>query len=315
MGLEVAHPSALAVEVFPAADPLRALADLPGAFVLRSSLPDTDASPRRARWTLFGADPFASFRAGDTSVAVQTFRAIAASAPANDAARELGVPFAGGAVGYWAYDYGRRLERLPTIARDDLGLPDFVMSLYDVTGAHDHDSGRTWLFSTGLPAGGRAIAQRRASERLNLFRARLESPPRVAPPRPPARVPRTARSTFTADGYRRAVEDVREAIRRGDIFQANLSQRWHLPLPDAHTHARGVRRRAARRTRPRHSRPRCAWAITRCCPRARSCSCAAAARASRRARSRARVPAARRPRKTLGLQRSCKQAQKTAPRT
>src|SRR5216684_2184169 len=101
MGLELTHPRALAAEVFPAADPLRALADLPGAFVLRSSLPDPGAPSRRARWTLFGADPFASFRAGDTRVATESYRAVAASAPANDAARELGVPFAGGAVGYW----------------------------------------------------------------------------------------------------------------------------------------------------------------------------------------------------------------------
>jgi para-aminobenzoate synthetase component 1 len=235
MGLELTHPSAHAVEVFPAADPFRALADLPGAFVLRSSLPDTGAVPRRARWTLFGADPFASFRAGDTSAALETFRTVAADVPANIAARELGVPFAGGAVGYWAYDYGRRLERLPEQARDDLGLPDCVLGLYDVTGAHDHDSGRTWLFSSGLPAD---TAQRgaRAGERLNAFRARLETPPRNPLPRPPARAPRTARSTFTADGYRRAVDDVREAIRRGDIFQANLSQRWRLPLPQAHDH-------------------------------------------------------------------------------
>ncbi len=235
MGLELTHPPALAVEVFPAADPLRALADLPGAFVLRSSLPDTGAASRRARWTLFGADPFASFRAGDTPVAMETFRAVAASAPANDVARELGVPFAGGAVGYWAYDYGRRLERLPATARDDLGLPDFVFSLYDVTGAHDHDSGRTWLFSSGLPADAEQRFER-ASVRLRMFRERLEAPPRFAPPRPPARAPRQAHSTFTADGYRRAVDAVREAIRRGDIFQANLSQRWRLPLPQAHGH-------------------------------------------------------------------------------
>jgi para-aminobenzoate synthetase component 1 len=235
MGLELAPHSALAVEVFPAADPFRTLADLPGAFVLRSSLPDTGAAPRRARWTLFGADPFASFRAGDTSVTLESFRTIAADAPANATAQELGVPFAGGAVGYWAYDYGRRLERLPERARDDLGLPDHVLGFYDVTGAHDHDSGRTWLFSSGLPAdAGRRGA--RAGERLNEFRARLESPPRIALPRPPAREPRTARSTFTADGYRRAVDEVRAAIRRGDIFQANLSQRWRLPLPQAHSH-------------------------------------------------------------------------------
>jgi para-aminobenzoate synthetase component 1 len=233
MGLDLLRPSALTVEVFPAGDPLRALADLPGAFVLRSSLPDTDATPRRARWTLFGADPFASLRAGDTSVALETYRSIAAGAPANAGARELGVPFAGGMVGYWAYDYGRRLERLPERARDDLGLPDCVLGLYDVTGAHDHDSGRTWLFSSGLPAD---AGQRgaRATERLEAFRARLESPPRVTLPDPLRRELRSARSTFTADGYRRAVDDVREAIRRGDIFQANLSQRWRLPLPRAH---------------------------------------------------------------------------------
>src|SRR5205814_7880952 len=115
------------------------------------------------------------------------------------------------------------------------GLPDFVLSLYDVTGAHDHDSGRTWLFSSGLPAGEGPRAAR-ARERLDRFRAQLESPAGSHPPAPPARVRRGAISTFTADDYRRAVEDVRAAIRRGEIFQANLSQRWRLPLAAAHTH-------------------------------------------------------------------------------
>jgi para-aminobenzoate synthetase component 1 len=48
---------------------------------------------------------------------------------------------------------------------------------------------------------------------------------------------RMATCTFTREGYVRAVEAVREAIARGDIFQANLSQRWSLPLPGAHVHA------------------------------------------------------------------------------
>jgi para-aminobenzoate synthetase component 1 len=235
MEFELTDPPSLAVEVFPPGDPLRALAGLPCAFVLRSSLTDSATTPRRARWTLFGADPFASFRAGDTPVAFDTFRVAAARARDAECAREIGAPFMGGAVGYWAYDYGRRLERLPQYARDDLGLPDFVLSLYDVTGAHDHDSGRTWLFSSGLPAPG-AERSVRARARLDAFRRRLESPPPEAP-EAPSRVRRAATSTFTPDGYRRAVDDVRSAIRRGDLFQANLSQRFTLPLPDAHTHA------------------------------------------------------------------------------
>ncbi len=235
MGRALSPFPALACEVFPAGDPLAALASLPSAFVLRSSLQDPGAAHRQARWMLFGAEPFASFRGGDTGIVHERFRELAARAGSLDAARVTGAPFVGGAVGYWAYDFGRRLERLPELARDDLALPDRVLGFYDVTGAHDHDTGRTWLFSSGLPAEGDERTER-ARARLERFRALLEVAAPLAPPAP-VLAARTAVSTFSAPAYRRAVEDVREAIRRGDIFQANLSQRWTLPLPDAHLHA------------------------------------------------------------------------------
>jgi hypothetical protein len=41
------------------------------------------------------------------------------------------------------------------------------------------------------------------------------------------------RSTFTGRGYLSAVQRVREYILAGDIFQANLSQRFEAPLPEA----------------------------------------------------------------------------------
>src|SRR5262245_8183718 len=220
-------------ELHPTSDPLAALSALPGAFVLRSSLLDPGSRFRQARWTLFGADPFATFRGGDHDVA-GAFRTLSAQVAVPEEARTAGVPFAGGAVGYWAYDHGRRIERLPSTARDDLRLPELVVGFYDVVGAHDHDSGRTWLFSSGLPADGDARVAR-ARERLEQFRRLLESPAPSALTKPP-HSPRVATSNFTADGYRRAVDDVRDAIRRGDIFQANLSQRWTLPLTDAHRH-------------------------------------------------------------------------------
>ena len=237
---------ALAVEVVPIADPLSLLAELPGAFALRSSLPDPDSPVRRARWSFFGADPFATWRAhgpgsDEPTAAMAAWRALSGDEHEPELARSLGVPFTGGAVGYWAYDYGRRLERVPARARDDLALPDFVLAFHDVVIARDEDTGRTYLFSSGLPApaGSRA---RRARERLDAFRARLETrvPPRASsrPLPPPApRAVRRATSTFTREGYVRAVEAVRDAIARGDIFQANLSQRWSLPLPGATAHA------------------------------------------------------------------------------
>ena len=217
--------------------PLRALAGLPHTFVLQSALPDAAAGGggQRARWTFFGADPFAVFRGGEAGDAIALWRRLAEGTPRGAPAGATGAPFVGGAVGYWAYDYGRRLERLPAIAADDLKLPDFVLGFYDVVGAYDHASRQTWLFSSGLPFEG-ADAVARARERLAQFRARLADPARAPAPLPAAGSP-VATSTFTPEAYRAAVERIRAHIRAGDIYQANLSQRWRVPLAGAHARA------------------------------------------------------------------------------
>jgi para-aminobenzoate synthetase component 1 len=202
---------------------LRALGRLSYPFLL-----DFDSPGAGARWSFFGADPFAVYRGHRYEEAAAAWRRIARRFPAG--AECYASPFTGGMVGYWAYDFGRRLERIPSVARDDLGLPDFVLGLYDVVGAFDHAARRGFLFSTGLPLEGEA-ARTRARSRLDDFARRLESaePAPAAEPGPGA----LAVSTFSPDAYPRAVEMVKEHIRRGDIFQANLSQRWTVELPRA----------------------------------------------------------------------------------
>ena len=214
------------VSVTDPAAALRALASLPYPFLLHSSLHGGEA-----RWSFFGADPFAVFRGERYEEAVAAWRGIARRVPPA-AESPATVPFTGGMVGYWAYDFGRRLERIPSVARDDLGLPDFVLGLYDVVGAFDHRSGGALLISSGLPEGGEA-GRERARERLDGFARRLEAATSATmAEQAPARGPgAAARSTFTPDGYRAAIERVKDHIRRGDIFQANLSQRWTVELP------------------------------------------------------------------------------------
>ena len=51
-----------------------------------------------------------------------------------------------------------------------------------------------------------------------------------------------AHSTFSRDGYQSAIKSVQEHIRRGDIFQANLSQRWSLALDPATSDAGTIAR-------------------------------------------------------------------------
>ena len=161
-------------------------------------------------------------------------------------------PFQGGLAGYIGYDWGAVLERLPSPRYDDLDIPDVMLGFYDWVIAWDHLQGSAWLISTGLPKTGQAQA-RWARERAALVRSRLDRPPTsalteqrdrsgsahpsspVAPIYPVDGVPSAGaiglRSTFTHRGYLDAVARVREYIIAGDIFQANLSQRFQSPLP------------------------------------------------------------------------------------
>ncbi len=158
-------------------------------------------------------------------------------------------PFQGGLAGYLAYDFGGVLERLPPSRYDDLQLPDALLGLYDWVIAWDHRADRAWIISTGLPEEGEG-RQRRAAERLAWVRRILAGPAggasgRARPvhplgaPAPSYPVgPLTLgnaiglRSSFTHRGYLDAVTRVRDYIIAGDIFQANLSQRFEAPLEE-----------------------------------------------------------------------------------
>ena len=163
-------------------------------------------------------------------------------------------PFQGGIAGYIGYDWGAVLERLPRPRYDDLAIPDVVLGLYDWIIAWDHRIGTAWLISTGLPErgdaqeprararmelvrerlggrrGGRAAGQQsRSAHRMDAVTAPLPRSP-AAPSYPVVGIDGAEkiglRSTFTHRGYLDAVARVREYILAGDIFQANLSQRF-----------------------------------------------------------------------------------------
>jgi para-aminobenzoate synthetase component 1 len=158
-------------------------------------------------------------------------------------------PFQGGIAGYLAYDYGAVLERLPAPRHDDLDLPDAILGLYDWVIAWDHQAGRAWVISTGIPAPreARGVA---AAERLAWAKRILSGPaagaagrpgPRHAAASPAPSYPLRGtdqgigiglRSSFTHRGYLDAVTRVRDYIVAGDIFQANLSQRLEAPLEE-----------------------------------------------------------------------------------
>ena len=157
-------------------------------------------------------------------------------------------PFQGGLAGYIGYDWGAVLERLPHARYDDLSIPDVMLGCYDWVIAWDHRIGTAWLISTGLPETGPG-REREARNRMEMVRERLGGRRSGAGPWSPGSVTRGSeapptypvpgveggssiglRSTFTHEGYLAAVNRVREYIVAGDIFQANISQRFEAAL-------------------------------------------------------------------------------------
>ncbi len=131
-----------------------------------------------------------------------------------------GLPFVGGALGYFAYDLGRRFERLPEVAAADIEMPDMAVGLYDWAVVVDHHERRSWLVAAGRDE--RTLAE------WDALRESLER--RVPPPGEPFEVLSAVTASFDREAYARAFGQVKEHIRRGDCYQVNLTQRFEAAV-------------------------------------------------------------------------------------
>jgi para-aminobenzoate synthetase component 1 len=139
-------------------------------------------------------------------------------------------PFQGGVAGFLSYDAGRHLENLPRRAHDDMQFPDMQLGFYDVVIGFDLVVKKAWVFSSGFPA---QDEQRliRARERLAWMLAQLMDVPALPPMSTVICDSQTISANFTSDSYQAAVSRVIAYILAGDIFEANISQRFHTQLP------------------------------------------------------------------------------------
>jgi para-aminobenzoate synthetase component 1 len=217
---------------------------------------DSTADPQHlGRWSLLAADPVRMFRADGASTFQRDRGGTWQPVPGDIlsvlqrdmAARRVDAPdgappFVGGAMGFIGYDWGRVLERRPLATYDDLQLPAAMFGIYEWALAWDHATRECFVARIGpgeawrAVAGGTAPSAGVATAAASTTAAVPAAAPPTAPSYPLLGVEGAEtiglRSTFTHRGYRSAVQRVREYILAGDIFQANLSQRFEAPLAD-----------------------------------------------------------------------------------
>jgi anthranilate synthase component 1 len=222
---------------------LRLAADEPESFLLES----VEGGEKVGRYTFMGIRPAGKLVARGGKVTTwqgkrqkteeaDIFETLKAALASHSPAHVAGLPpFTAGAIGFFAYDVVRQIERLPTHAKDDLQLPDACLAFFHEVVAFDHVKKELLLIvNADVRQQAPKTAYAAAVRRLAALERRLAKP---LPPERPRRRSRTQgkltvkKCTRKAD-YLRAVERTREYIAAGDIFQAVISQRFEVDPGD-----------------------------------------------------------------------------------
>ncbi|MDO9161865.1 MAG: aminodeoxychorismate synthase component I [Methylococcaceae bacterium] len=128
-----------------------------------------------------------------------------------------GLPFNGGAIGYFAYDLARRLEKLPALAEDAEHIPEMAVGIYDWAVVVDHQQQTTHL-----------IAQHCDETKWQMLLNQFSRPP-VEPAPTDFKVLGPVTANMDKQAYGAAFNKIKRYLKEGDCYQVNLAQRFVAP--------------------------------------------------------------------------------------
>jgi anthranilate synthase component 1 len=208
------------------------------AFLLES----VERGEQIGRYTFLGAAPYMRVKARKGKVEIERgrkrevveeniFHVVKRLLRAHRPASVPGVPpFTAGAVGYFAYDVVRQLEKIGEHAKDDLSLPDAELMFFDRLLAFDHLRHQIHIIATADIS---RESPKRAYDRALRDIAALER--KLASGLSPALWRKSGKARLgklkvhagtKREAYLRMVERCKEYIAAGDIFQVVPSQRF-----------------------------------------------------------------------------------------
>ncbi len=143
-------------------------------------------------------------------------------------------------IGFFAYDFVRVIENVPSSNPDELGLPDAILMRPSLIVVFDHVLDHMWVVTPAYPQAG-ITADTAYDNAVLCLLAAVSDLTKTVPPEAPAGAPagapgeRTATppspvSNLTKAEYCAMVERAQDYIRAGDAFQVVPSQRFSLPF-------------------------------------------------------------------------------------
>ncbi len=215
-------------------------------------LESVEGQEKIARYSFLGSSPALIFKSKDGNIQIEDLRKHsrrrfrAESSPLDEIKSLLqdfkpvdikGLPrFYGGLVGYIGYDMVRFFENIPDKNKDDLGLWDCVFMLTDNMLVFDHVNHTIKIVANiMLSPGGRPLSAsqktsiyKKAVKKIESIHQELNKPLRGKELEFAAAHSKKAgvSSNFTRNEFSEIVNQAKRYIRKGDIIQVVLSQRF-----------------------------------------------------------------------------------------
>jgi anthranilate synthase component 1 len=218
---------------------LSVAAQEPNAFLLES----VEGGEKIGRYTFLGARPYMILTARGRQICLErhgkkkhqegdVFKVLDGLLHEHTPAHVPGLPpFTAGAVGFFAHDAVRQIEKLPVLAKDDLQMPDCKLMFFDRLLAFDHVRHEIFIIAT---ADVRRQSPKQAYAHALRDIARIEK--QLAAPlaakflRAPK--PKTGKVKVEVSVSKKhfisTVEKIKQYIMAGDVFQAVPSLRLEL---------------------------------------------------------------------------------------
>ena len=181
------------------------------------------------RYSYIAADPFETFAVAESESGHAALARLDRRLMRWPLQRVSGLPpFQGGFAGYIAYEFARLLEPHVMAKTPSPDIPPITLHAYDTIVAFDHQTKQCWIISTGFPETEPKARILRAEVRLAEFESLCLAP---LPELSGDRVIENWESNYTRKAYESAVQRNIDYVLAGDIFQANISQRFTAALP------------------------------------------------------------------------------------
>jgi len=203
----------------------RVFKDKPFPFLLESGI----RHPEFGRYSIMGCEPFLRFKSKGRKIEIiENGRAHNLTGNPFNCLKDLFhrfkrsinsrfLPFTGGAVGYFAYDLGAHIEKLPDIAVDDINLPDCYLCFYKNVFLIDHIQNKCFIIGNKAGEISKSLNKNIKFKKYNIPSQKMTK-----------KLGKSGRlnSNFTYSGYIKAINKAKYYISCGDIYQVNLSQRF-----------------------------------------------------------------------------------------